>query len=112
AALEHLGPAARAATADLCRSIGSTDAELRLAALRALGAIGAPDASVAVPEIAAALRDSDPRIGLVAAQVLAKFGPAAREAVPALCQAVQESSSDVHREAGDALLNVLPPGTR
>ncbi len=111
-ALERLGPAAKPAIADLCRTVGSTDAELRLTALRVLGAIGAPDAYETIPDAAVALRDADLRVRLVAAQVLGRFGPAARQAVPALCQALQDGSPDVQKAAGEALLNILRPGKK
>jgi HEAT repeat protein len=110
AALERLGPAAQPATADLCRTVGSTDAELRLAALRALGTIGDPDVQEAVAQVALALRDSDGRVRMLAAQVLGKFGPAARQTVAALGQALQDPSPDVQKAAGEALLTILRPG--
>jgi len=109
AALERLASAAKAAAPDLRRTVGSTDAELRFAAIRALAAIGGPDAQAAVPELTAAVADADVRVRQVAAQVLGKFGPAAKDAVPALRQALQDESADVQRAAGEALLNILRP---
>src|SRR5579871_4465798 len=112
AALERLGPAAQPATADLCRTLSSTDAELRLAALRALRTIGDPDEHEAIAEVSLALRDPDFRVRLTAAQVLGKFGPAAREAVPTLCQFLQDSNFELQRAASEALLNILRPGKK
>jgi HEAT repeat protein len=85
---------------------------LRLIALRALGAIGAPEAYAAIPEAVAALRDPDFRVRLVAAQVLGRFGPVAREGVPALCQALEDSNPQVEKAAGEALLTILRPGKK
>jgi HEAT repeat protein len=108
-ALERWGPAAHAAAPDLRRALGTTDAELRLAALRALAAIGGAEARAALSEITIALADSDARVRLAAAQVLGGLGPAARDSVPALCWALKDDSTEVQKIAGDALLNILRP---
>jgi HEAT repeat protein len=109
-ALERWGPAAKAAAPDLQRTIGSTEGELRCAALRALGAMGGPEANAAIADATAALADPDVRVRRVAAQLLGKLGPEAREAVPALRQLLEDESSDVQRAAGEALLKILRPG--
>jgi HEAT repeat protein len=109
AALERWGAAAKAAEPDLRRCVGSTDAELRRAALRALGAIGGPEAHAAIPEATAALADADARVRYTAARVLGKFGPVAKDATPALRQALEDESAEVQRAAGEALLNILRP---
>jgi HEAT repeat protein len=106
-ALERWGPAAHAAASDLRRTLRSTDAELRLAALRALAAIGGPEAKTALSEITIALADSDTRVRTVAASMLGGLGPAARDAVPALYWALKDDSPEVQKTASDALLNII-----
>jgi HEAT repeats len=110
-ALERWGAAAHAAAPDLRRTVGATDAELRLAAIRALAAIGGPEVREAIPEITAALADPDVRVRMVAAQVLGNLGPDARDAVSALCWAVKDDHPGVQKAAGAALLNILRPAT-
>jgi HEAT repeat protein len=92
---------------DLRRTAGSSDAELRAAALHTLASIGGPEAYAAVPEVMSALADSDARVRETAARVLGKFGPEARDAVPVLRQALTDNSPDVRKAAGEALLNIL-----
>jgi HEAT repeat protein len=87
----------------------ATDAELRVAAMRAAGAVGGVESQVAIPALAERLSDTDIRVRLMAAQVLGKFGPAARDAVDALNQALQDSNADVQRAAGEALLKIKRP---
>jgi HEAT repeat protein len=111
-ALEHLGPVAQVAAPDICRTVRSTDAELRLAAIRALAVIGGSDAQAAIPDISAAVADADARVRQAAIQVLGRLGPAARDAVPALRQALQDASPEVQKVAGEALLNILRPGKK
>jgi HEAT repeat protein len=110
AALERLGPAAKAAVPDLRRTIGSSDAELRVAAIRALASIGGAAASTAVPELIDAMGDADGRVRQIAAQVLGKLGPEARDAATALCRALEDDNPQVQKAAGEALLNILRSG--
>lgn len=109
-ALQRLGTAAKAAAPDLRRTVGATDAELRVAAIRALGAVSGPDVQAAIPDLTAALGDADARVRQVAAQALGSFGPVAGDAVPALRQALQDERGEVQTAAGEALLNILRPG--
>jgi HEAT repeat protein len=110
AAFERLGPAAKAAAPDLRRTVGSTDAELRVAAMRALAGIGGVEACAAVPELMDAVGDADVRVRQMAAQVLGKLGPAARDAAPALCRALEDDNPQVQKAVGEALLNILRSG--
>ena len=110
AAFERMGPAAKAAAPDLRRTLGSTDAELRVAAIRALACIGGAEASAAVPELIDAIGDADVRVRQTAAQVLGKLGPDARDAAPALCRALEDDNPQVQKAAGEALLNILRSG--
>jgi HEAT repeat protein len=108
-ALERYGPAARAAVPDLLVAMRCTDAEVRMGAIRTLGAVGEPSAHRIVPALAEALTDSDARVREMAAVVLGKFGPAAREAADVLERALQDRNADVQKASGEALLKVRKP---
>jgi HEAT repeat protein len=105
-ALERYGPAARAALPELIRAMRASDAELRVAAMRAVAVIGGVQAHAAIPALTDGVTDADSRVRQVAAEVLGNFGPAARKAVDALNQALQDTDPDVQRAAGEALLNI------
>jgi HEAT repeat protein len=109
-ALEHWGVAAQPAVPDLCRIVRATDPELRLAAIRALGAIGGPEGRLILAELTAATADPDTRVRQLAIQTLGQFGPLARDAVPALRWALRDEDAQVQKAAGQALLNILRPG--
>jgi hypothetical protein len=105
-ALERYGPAAQPALPELIRAMRATDAELRVAAMRAVVAVGGTQTQAAISVLTEALADSDSRVRLMAAQVLGRFGPGARSAVDALKQALQDSDLEVQKAAGEALLNI------
>lgn len=110
AALEQLGPAGRSALPDLMTAVrGSSAAELRLACLRALEAIGRPEAEAAIPVLTTALSDPDARVRLTAAVALGRFGPTARSALEALQRARQDKDADVQQAAATALLQIVQP---
>jgi HEAT repeat protein len=54
----------------------------------------------------------DPLVRQASAQALGRFGPAARDAVPALQGLLKDSDADVRQAATEALLNVAPPAGR
>ncbi|MHB1558173.1 MAG: HEAT repeat domain-containing protein [Isosphaeraceae bacterium] len=64
---------------------------LRMVAIRALGAYGR-EAAGTVPVILPFLKDEDPRVCWYAAEALANIGPEARDAVPALIEALQSDA--------------------
>ena len=107
AALEHYGKAAATALPDLIRALGASDAEMRVAVIRALGAIGVPDARQAIPALTAAVGDPEPRVQEAAAQVLGDFGPLASDAVEPLRKVLQTGTAQVQKAAGEALLKIM-----
>lgn len=73
-------------------------------AVDALGRIGA----AAVPELTAALSDTDPRVRAQAGRALARIGPPAKEAVPILTQRLDDPDEDVRQAAARALGQIGP----
>jgi HEAT repeat protein len=85
---------------------GTGDAEARIAAIKALAAIGTA-AEPAVPNLAKVLTDSsEVRVRRAAAEALGRFGPLAKKAEQALRQALHDEDPEVRRLAGNALLNL------
>jgi HEAT repeat protein len=108
-ALERYGPAAKGALPELTRAMRASDAELRTAAIGAVGAVGANEGRSAIPALIEALSDTDPRVRQMAAKTLGKFGTAARGAVESLNLALEDSDTDVQKAASEALLNIRWP---
>ncbi|HMC88449.1 MAG TPA: HEAT repeat domain-containing protein, partial [Gemmataceae bacterium] len=107
AALEHYGKAAGSVVPELIRALGATDAEMRVSVIRALGAIGAPDAGPALPGLTAAVSDPEPRVQEAAAKVLGDLGALAGEAAEPLRKALQTGTPAVQKAAGEALLKIM-----
>ena len=53
------------------------------------------------------MADPDPRVRIIAADVLGRFGTLAASAEPALRNALDDPDSDVRRAASEALLSIL-----
>jgi HEAT repeat protein len=106
-ALERYGPAAKRAVTDLIGTAVHGDAELRVASMRCLIAIGGSEANLAIPALRTALAASDPRVRAMAAEVLGKLGPSAKDAEPDLQKALHDNNAQVQKAAGDALLSIL-----
>jgi hypothetical protein len=102
--LPLFGEAAQVAVAHLIGCLASRSDELRKNAAAALGVIGGPDRQV-VPELTRLLQDPDSNIVDTAAEGLRRFGPAAREAVPALVEAIRTREIDCG--SSDALAGAL-----
>lgn len=83
------------------------DADVRRAAAKSLGMIGA-DAKDAVPALAKALTDEDALVRVSAAFALYKIGPDAREAAPALADALSDQMPLVRMDAAMALCRIGP----
>jgi len=80
------------------------DLDMHETAARALGRIGAP----AVLELRRALTDVDPSVRIQAAEVLARIGPQAEEAVPDLIVALDDENEEVRKAAARALGQIGP----
>jgi hypothetical protein len=111
-ALERYGPPAKTAMGALIESVKSTEPTLRLASIRAIAAIGGPEALQAIPVLASSLTDSEPRVRQLAATVLGKFGNAAKGAEPSLRLALEDKDPEVQKAAGEALLKINRPGRK
>ncbi len=124
-ALGQIGPAAEAAVPALASALDTRDEDRREAAAEALGNIG-PAAREAVPALSIALRNRKAGLkrtapGLVdfdyegadsesarkaAAVALGKIGSEAKDAIPALREALKDDSAHVRRAAADALREI------
>jgi HEAT repeat protein len=89
----------------LIRALDQDSAEMRLSALHALAAMGV-HATPAIPKMALAVRDADPRVRLAAVQALGAVGPAAKTVVETLRLALKDDHVEVRKAAGDALLKL------
>ena len=69
----------------------------------ALLSIGAKDGDQIVAPVAALLTNPETRVRRAAAEALGAFGAAARPAIPALRQALEDEDADVRRAWEDAL---------
>jgi HEAT repeat protein len=87
--LGNLGLAARDAVPALGKALHDNFPEVRNSAGKALGQIGKP----AVPVLVEALKHRDAGVRTRAAQALKQAGPDAKEAVPALIEAISRSKS-------------------
>jgi HEAT repeat protein len=102
-ALERLGPGAVHARSSLLALLGSDEEpDLRSQAAAALGALGAGDE--VVPDLAAALDDSDSLVREEAARALGRIGPEAEAAAPQLARlAAADEVRPVRAAAAEAL---------
>ena len=80
--LGQMGREAKPALPVLVKMLES-DEDQREAVVRVLGSIG-PDAAPAIPELITLLADSNDRLRRTIAGALARMGPAAKQAIPAL----------------------------
>jgi HEAT repeat protein len=78
------------------------NSDQRAQAATALGVMG-PEARLAVPALATALRDETNTVRLQAALALFKIGPESRPAVPALAEALRDPEPAIRFEAALAL---------
>ena len=109
ATLVHLEQLAKDALPELEKGIlqPHRDPEYRIAVMKALISIGPVHSIPAIPTVVKALKDGDPRVRRIAAEVLGKFGPLARQAVPALREALGDDDAEVRENASLAILNIL-----
>jgi HEAT repeat protein len=106
-ALWQMGPAAKNVVPALVALLKDPPKETERvrAVLQVLG-------PVAVPDLAAALKDSEPGVRQAAAEVLTAIGPVAREAVPALTDALKDTVPNVRLAAAVALAHLDPTRAR
>jgi HEAT repeat protein len=83
------------------------DSEIRWNAARTLAKIG-PPAKEAVPNLIAALTDSDALVREHAAEALGDIGPQAKEAIPALEKVLKDPDARVRRDAVRSLGQMGP----
>jgi HEAT repeat protein len=110
--LKKYGPQARAALPELRQAFTDTDANLRQAAAIAVAHIDVDnqDALRVLSDILT--KDSDPRRRRSTAQALAELGPRAKEALPAVTQAVDDDDQTVRNAAQIALLRIGSASSR
>ena len=88
--LEELGPAAKAAVPALLRAAG-TNARVRNSAIRAIAKIHS-DSEAVIPFLIEALQNSDLNIRIAAAVNLGQFGAAAKPALPAMAELLNDEN--------------------
>jgi HEAT repeat protein len=134
-ALGQIGPEAGAAVPSLLPLVGDGDSQVRAAAVQALGRIG-PEIKAVSTAVVKALDDPEPAVRTAAVEAVARagpgcsgdlakrlqdkdanirrrvaaqlsqFGPAAKEALPALQQAVEDEDRGVAVQAAEALWKI------
>ena len=82
------------------------DSEIRTTAARTLGKLGAAEA---VEPLQSCLKDESWMVRMYAAEALGRIGSHARDAVPALIQALDDKHSNVVAQAKVALKNIATP---
>ena len=96
----------------LARLASSVDEE-RADAVRAIKEMG-PAGTPAIPSLRSAFQESSPRTRALIASLLATFGPAAKEALPDLLEAVRQPRIDINllTELAQAIAALGDPGNR
>ena len=112
--LQNMGPHARAAVDGLGDATLKGDADGRLAAMRALVALGTDVAKSAVPKLSEVLgqADVDAKVTAGAAETLGKIGAAAQSAIPALGRLISHESPEVRQAASEAILAISAPAKK
>ncbi|MGQ9607233.1 MAG: HEAT repeat domain-containing protein, partial [Thermogutta sp.] len=108
-ALMSIGPAAAPAVPLLRKQLFSEDFHTQYWSCRALGAIGAPAALEAVPDLIDRLKNGAASVKRNAAAALGKLGPdIGAEAVNALIEAVEDPLQPIREQAIQALGRIGP----
>ena len=93
AVLAKLGPAAKEAVPALMELIAEDDEEVSIAAVAGAGQMSPNDPAV-IDMLTVLLRDRDPALHAVAARLLTKSGRAAKQAVPALIELLDDREGE------------------
>ncbi len=109
ATLARLGKRAKVAIPELTQLLKHSEADVKIAAARALGQLG-PDAAEAVLKLSDALRDNKSwwNVQVAIANALAKIGPAAAPAAQELAELLLDKDSEVGKAALAALKKIGP----
>jgi HEAT repeat protein len=108
AAAQAVGQLGPGALPSLVQMLGHPDKYVRRNAVWALGKLG-PAAQPAVADLAAALKDADPRTAAGAAQALGNVGDDSAEAIPQLTEAMRGTNVVLCRMAAKALSQIGRP---
>lgn len=106
AATKTLGGSGAEAAPPLVKALRAEKAEVRSGAVAALARIGAE----AVPALVLALQDKEKLARLGAARALGGIGRKAKQAAPALREALRDDGPEVRQAAEAALKAITPPG--
>ncbi len=101
-ALGRVAPDPNVAVPSLVKAMADDSADVRSAAAEACAGFGAGS----VPPLLDAVKSSEPRVRLTAAQALGHVGPDAEKAVPGLAALLRDGDDDVVTEAALALAKV------
>jgi HEAT repeat protein len=104
--LGHLGADAKSALPALVLALRDEGESLRQSAIRAIIAIG-PDVR-SMNDLSVSLKDSDNTVRAMSATALGQLGPVARQTIPALRLALQDTDEAVQKEASEALMRIDP----
>jgi HEAT repeat protein len=107
--IETLGPDGAPAAEALISALTDCDEFVRWAATRTLVKLAPVEAERAVPALARLLTDSDVDLRLTAAGGLARYGAAAKLAIPDLTEAVRANDHDVRTAAATTLGTLAGP---
>lgn len=92
---------------DLVKKLSDSDVDVRRAAAKELGDMGA-EAKAAVPALRKSLRDRDLFVRRFGLEALGKIGPEAKAAVPEMALALRDEKKEVALAAAEALGNMGP----
>lgn len=108
--LERIG---FSAAADLSEALADQSPGVRAASADAIGQFSAIDAEIArdaIPGLAKCVKDADPTVRLNSVLALARMGPIAASAAPALADAVKDDKDAGIRKESAKTLAIMGPG--
>jgi len=108
-AAAQLAPLGKGAVAPLARALDDEDSNVRAAATLALCDMSRP----AIPALIKALKNKDPFVRYRVPPALGEFGPAAKDAVPALCRVLDDRTEHTIMRLTAALaLGMIGPAAK